>query len=100
MEMVRKLALVFLMVAVLLEGSRAAVKLCDMDDDGLSACKPSVTQPDPVDPTPGCCQALSGADLKCLCSYKNSMVLPALGIDPDLAMALPAKCSLTPPADC
>ncbi|XP_019184100.1 PREDICTED: putative lipid-transfer protein DIR1 [Ipomoea nil] len=75
--------------------------LCNMTDDGLQACKPSVTLPDPVDPpSAACCTALSTADLPCLCSQKGSPMLSFLGIDPDLAMALPKKCNLTPPANC
>ncbi|KAJ4847953.1 hypothetical protein Tsubulata_012164 [Turnera subulata] len=89
-----------LIMAALFEGSRA-VTLCNMTEDGLQECKPSVTQPNPADPpSPGCCQALQGADLTCLCSYRNSFLLPSLGIDPDLAMALPSKCNLATPANC
>lgn len=99
MEMGRKMAVLVILMVVLFEGSKAFT-LCNMDDNGLSACKPAVTQPDPADPTTECCQALSAANLTCLCEYKNSVVLPALGIDPQLAMGLPAKCNLTPPADC
>lgn len=80
--------------------SAGGVSLCKMNEDGLVACKPSVTKPNTVDPTPDCCKALSGADLNCLCSYRNSMMLPALGIDPELAMGLPAKCGLPVPAGC
>lgn len=76
------------------------VSLCKMDEDGLMACKPSVTKPNPVDPSDDCCKALFAADLDCLCSYRNSMLLPALGIDPELAMGLPAKCGLPVPAGC
>ncbi|RYR20964.1 hypothetical protein Ahy_B03g066192 [Arachis hypogaea] len=68
--------------------------------DGLMACKPSVTQPNPTDPTTECCNAVSNADLQCLCSYKNSVELPFLGIDPDLAISLPAKCNLQTPVGC
>lgn len=78
----------------------SGASLCKMTEDGLLACKPSVTKPNPVDPSADCCKALSGADLDCLCSYRNSMVLPALGIDPELAMGLPAKCGLPTPAGC
>ncbi|XP_031113450.1 putative lipid-transfer protein DIR1 [Ipomoea triloba] len=74
--------------------------LCNMSDDGLQACKPSVTPPNPVEPTAACCTALSAADLPCLCSQKGSPMLSFLGIDPDLAMALPNKCGLTPPTNC
>ncbi|KAH7864498.1 hypothetical protein Vadar_030204 [Vaccinium darrowii] len=97
----RKLSVVVAVATLLLViGGSEALELCNMKEDGLMACKPAVTQPNPVDPTPPCCEALSGADLTCLCGYKNSFVLPSLGIDPDLAMALPAKCKLTPPSNC
>ncbi|KAJ8899297.1 hypothetical protein K2173_018271 [Erythroxylum novogranatense] len=96
--------LVFLVVVMvaLCEGSSSwALTLCNMTEDGLTACKPSVTTPNPVDPpSADCCQALSTADLTCLCSYRNSMMLPSLGIDPVLAVGLPAKCNLTPPPNC
>ncbi|KAK6259699.1 hypothetical protein SCA6_014173 [Theobroma cacao] len=83
-------ASMLIMVALMFEGSRA-MTLCDIDDKGLADCKPSVTQPNPVDPSPDCCEALKGADLACLCSYKNSMWLPSFGIDPMLALSLPPK---------
>ncbi|XP_031475451.1 putative lipid-transfer protein DIR1 [Nymphaea colorata] len=77
--------------------------LCNMSQDGLMACKPWVTTGSaalPIDPSAPCCAALAGADLTCLCSYRNSMVLPALGIDPKLAMLLPKKCNILPPPQC
>ncbi|KAL5562206.1 hypothetical protein UlMin_031953 [Ulmus minor] len=101
-KMVKKLLLLLVAIFVLFEGSRA-FSFCNLSEEGLTACKPSVTEPNPSDPTQACCQALSALsedDLKCLCSYKNSMLLPSLGIDPNLAMGLPAKCNITPPADC
>ncbi|KAJ9176662.1 hypothetical protein P3X46_011948 [Hevea brasiliensis] len=96
-----KLVVVMVLVtAAIFEGTRS-LSLCDMSDDGLLACKPSATQPNPVDPpSEECCKALTGANLTCLCSYRNSWMLPSLGIDPDLALGLPAKCNLTTPADC
>ncbi|KAG5252257.1 lipid-transfer protein [Salix suchowensis] len=93
----RQLVVLLLVMAALFEGSRA-VTVCDISDEGLTACKPSVTKPDPVDPpSADCCKAVSGANFTCLCSYKNSNLLPYLGIDPDLAMALPSKCNLSIP---
>ncbi|KAJ4956811.1 hypothetical protein NE237_013594 [Protea cynaroides] len=106
MRMSRKLSLVSLMILmVVLIGTEEVVQLnalslCNMTEDDLMACKPAVTQPNPEDPSDQCCEALSKADLTCLCSYKDSMFLPSLGIDPTLAMQLPAKCNLTPPATC
>lgn len=90
----------FTYVVLLFCGSIWGLELCNMNDDGLMECKPSVTKPSPTDPTEKCCEALAGADLTCLCSYRHSFLLPSLGIDPDLAMALPAKCSLNPPDNC
>ncbi|GLT64808.1 hypothetical protein SLA2020_372780 [Shorea laevis] len=94
---------VLIMVIVLMTGmlkSSRAVSLCNMNQEGLDACKPSVKKVDPVDPSPACCDALKGADLKCLCSYRHSFMLPSLGIDPNHAMATPPKCGLTNPPDC
>lgn len=106
-QMAVKLAVLvaFVVAAVAVEatsrGNNAGgVSLCKMNEDGLLACKPSVTKPNPVDPTASCCKALSAADLTCLCSYRNSMMLPALGINPELAMGLPVKCGLPVPAGC
>ncbi|KAF5741313.1 defective in induced resistance 1 protein [Tripterygium wilfordii] len=100
--MARKLALLVAMLVVMVAGfdSSRALTLCNISEDGLMTCKPSVTKPNPVDPSKECCQALSVADLNCLCSYRNSLFLPSLGIDPDLALALPVKCNLTTPANC
>ncbi|KAJ1400451.1 Bifunctional inhibitor/plant lipid transfer protein/seed storage helical domain [Sesbania bispinosa] len=94
-----QLMVVVMMGSMLMKGTKG-ISLCNMSEDGLMACKPSVTKPNPVDPSPECCNALTGADLKCLCSYKNSSELPLLGIDPTLAASLPAKCNLTPPDNC
>ena len=93
-----KLAIV-LLLAVLVVALRADA-ICNMSSEGFDACKPSVSGPNPTEPSQECCSALAGADLDCLCSYKNSVLLPSLGIDPDLAMQLPEKCGLTPPQDC
>ncbi|PIN04988.1 hypothetical protein CDL12_22474 [Handroanthus impetiginosus] len=56
-----------------------------------NACKPSVVPLNPPPPSATCCSAFSHADMPCLCSYKNSKILPSLGIDPNLAMQLPHK---------
>ncbi|KAK7293210.1 hypothetical protein RJT34_16073 [Clitoria ternatea] len=96
---VKLMVVMVVMVCCMPKGCKG-LSLCNMNEDGLEACKPSVTQP-PVDPpSTDCCNALAGADLKCLCSYKNSSQLPFFGIDPILAASLPAKCHLTPPDNC
>ncbi|KAH6757810.1 hypothetical protein C2S52_023300 [Perilla frutescens var. hirtella] len=74
--------------------------ICNMSGEDLMACKPSVTPPKPPPPSAKCCSALSHADFRCICSYKNSKLLPSLGIDPNLAMQLPDKCKLPHPSHC
>ncbi|WCJ37239.1 Bifunctional inhibitor/lipid-transfer protein/seed storage 2S albumin superfamily protein [Euphorbia peplus] len=87
------------MILAFLEVS-TCITLCGMNDEGIEACKPSVTTPDPVDPpSRECCHSLRSADFKCLCAYKDSILLPSFGIDIDLALALPPKCRL-PPVQC
>ncbi|AES79022.1 putative bifunctional inhibitor/plant lipid transfer protein/seed storage helical [Medicago truncatula] len=93
------LLMVVVIMASMLKFSNG-MSLCNMNEDGLDACKPSVTQPYPAKPSTECCKALTGADLQCLCSYKNSAELPLLGIDPTLAASLPKECDLTPPSNC
>ncbi|XAR58781.1 hypothetical protein NMG60_11014316 [Bertholletia excelsa] len=101
MEVVGRTLVAAALVLLALAVGHRAVKICGVSEDGLMACQPAVTKgPKPAEPSEQCCQALSAADLKCLCGYKNSPVLPSLGIDPDLALALPAKCGLTPPSNC
>ncbi|PON74931.1 Bifunctional inhibitor/plant lipid transfer protein/seed storage helical domain containing protein [Parasponia andersonii] len=78
----------------------SAQNICKVPINGLMACKPAVTVPNPAPPTTTCCSALTHADLQCLCSYKNSQLLPSLGIDPNLAMQLPQKCKLPHTANC
>ncbi|XP_008792988.1 putative lipid-transfer protein DIR1 [Phoenix dactylifera] len=94
---------IVLVVATTMEMSLAsgAQGFCNMTRDELMACKPSISTAKPVEkPADACCTALSHADLPCLCAYKNSGMLPYLGIDPNLAMQLPAKCSVPAPAQC
>jgi hypothetical protein len=98
-KLVSLLLMMVVIMASMLKLSNG-ISLCNMNEDGLDACKPSVTQPEPTKPTTKCCEALSSADLQCLCSYKNSAELPFLGIDPTLAAGLPKECNLTPPPNC
>ncbi|XP_074584706.1 putative lipid-transfer protein DIR1 [Curcuma longa] len=94
-------AVVLLAAVMLLALAPAATEaVCNMSQAGSDACKPSVTQPNPAPPSAACCKALEGADLRCFCSYKNSPLLPKLGIDPDLAAKLPSKCNLNTPDNC
>nr|XP_025886016.1 putative lipid-transfer protein DIR1 [Solanum lycopersicum]AQU12697.1 putative lipid-transfer protein DIR1 [Solanum lycopersicum] len=74
--------------------------ICNVSGEGLMSCRPSITPPYPTAPTAQCCNALSRADMACLCSYKNSQLLPSLGIDPNLAIQLPQKCRLPNPPRC
>ncbi|KAI4318363.1 hypothetical protein MLD38_032078 [Melastoma candidum] len=72
-----------------------------MSQEGFDACKPSVSGFVPVPPSLACCTALADADLQCLCLFKNArMLLQAYGVDPTLALELPAKCNLAPNFHC
>ncbi|KAE8022780.1 hypothetical protein FH972_008554 [Carpinus fangiana] len=88
-----------LLVVVAISGGNGQT-ICKVSISGLMACKPAVTPPNPAQPSASCCSALSNADLRCLCSYRNSNFLPSLGIDPNLAMQLPEKCKLPHAAHC
>ncbi|CAN1190418.1 Putative lipid-transfer protein DIR1 [Linum perenne] len=74
--------------------------ICNVPIAGLRACKPSVTPPRPPPPTADCCRAASHADMRCLCSYKKSPLIPSLGISVPLVQQLPAKCRLSTAAKC
>lgn len=92
-----------LVIAVALAAAPVpAHAVCNMSNDQFMKCQPAAaatTNPTP-DPSTDCCTVLKDADLACLCSYKNSPWLSLYNIDPKRAMELPAKCGLTPPADC
>ncbi|KAI3420708.1 uncharacterized protein J3R85_012505 [Psidium guajava] len=77
-----------------------AQTICNMTYADVMACKPAATPPNPPPPTSVCCAGLSHADLKCFCKYKNSTILPSIGVDPKLAMELPSKCNLPHPPTC
>ncbi|ONK78206.1 uncharacterized protein A4U43_C02F15640 [Asparagus officinalis] len=100
MESFSKLAIVLLFLSAALLAVQRTEAICSMSSEGMEACKPSVSGPSPAPPSEDCCSALRDADLDCLCSYRNSALLPTLGIDPDLAVKLPKKCGLTPPQEC
>ncbi|KAK4266552.1 hypothetical protein QN277_027450 [Acacia crassicarpa] len=98
---VRGLGLVVVLLLLAVAASTInGQSICNVPISGLMACKPSVTLPNPAAPSADCCSALSHANMRCLCSYKNSKLLPSLGIDPTLAMQLPAKCNLPHPPQC
>ncbi|XP_028758498.1 putative lipid-transfer protein DIR1 [Neltuma alba] len=91
-------AILLVVVIGLLSGGAEGVVLCNTDTTKLSLCRPAATGQSPPPPTEACCAVVRHADLACLCKYKS--VLPALGIDTKKALALPAKCGRTVPAQC
>ncbi|KAM6580948.1 putative lipid-transfer protein DIR1 [Cannabis sativa] len=98
---IAKFVIVALLVASIINFELSSAQtICNVSMNGLMECKPAVTKPNPKSPTSACCSALTHADFKCLCSYKNSQILPSLGIDPVLAMQLPQKCKLPHPPNC
>ncbi|KAK9141088.1 hypothetical protein Scep_010769 [Stephania cephalantha] len=75
-------------------------KICNMTVAELMECKPAAVAPNPPPPTQACCSGLSHGDMGCLCSYKNSPLLPSFGINPTLALQIPAKCGLSNKPPC
>ncbi|KAI6693815.1 hypothetical protein NL676_021525 [Syzygium grande] len=100
MEATDKKAVLLLGLMVVIACSADAQTICNAPYSGLIACEPAVMPPDPPPPTGVCCDALSHADMKCLCQFDNSTLLHSLGIDPKLALQLPMKCKLPHPAPC
>lgn len=106
METNAKFVMVALVLAVAIASCPAAAggggrAICNMSQEGFDACKPSVSSPNPLPPSLVCCTALANADLQCLCLFKNArMLLQAYGVDPTLALELPAKCNLAPNFHC
>ena len=85
-----------LLIALL--GGAQAVVLCNINTDKLNLCRAAVTGKYPPPPDEKCCAVIRSANLPCLCRYKS--VLPALGINPTNALALPGKCGMKTPPSC
>ncbi|KAF9611986.1 hypothetical protein IFM89_037269 [Coptis chinensis] len=94
---VHSFLLVGVLVVVAILGGSKAINICNMESSQLMQCLPAI-RPPPSAPTPGCCDLIRHANIPCLCSYKP--YLPALGIDPTLALQLPKKCNMTDAAEC
>ncbi|KAJ7978392.1 Protease inhibitor/seed storage/lipid transfer protein family protein [Quillaja saponaria] len=101
MEVYKKVVIVALMFLVtcqlMANAAETSFSVCRMTKEGFKACMPSVSGQNPSSPSKECCSALSNADIQCLCFFKGSRMLAAYGIDPDLALQLPAKCNLVRP---
>ncbi|XP_054819093.1 putative lipid-transfer protein DIR1 [Prosopis cineraria] len=85
-----------LLIALL--GGAQAVVICNVETSRLNLCRAAITGRYPPPPTKRCCAIIKQANLPCLCSYKS--LLPAAGINPKNALALPAKCGLKTPRRC
>jgi hypothetical protein len=90
--------LVFVALFITLFGGTKAIVICDINTDKLDLCKAAITGKRPPKPNTKCCGLIKKADLSCLCRYKS--LLPALGINPTKALALPRKCGLKIPYGC
>lgn len=88
----------FLFIASSVNGGAMAISICSIESSKMNLCLPAVSGKSPTQPTEQCCAVVSGAKLSCLCSYKN--LLPAFGINPKYALALPKKCGLETPPEC
>jgi hypothetical protein len=90
-------------LVVLAASAEMAHGVCNLSSAGIRACQPAAAIRNPTDkPSAECCAALAGADLACLCRYKNAAGMWArfYGIDINRALGLPGKCGLAMPANC
>ncbi|CAM0879463.1 unnamed protein product [Alopecurus aequalis] len=74
--------------------------VCNISPGDFMACQTAATAGATSGPSKECCTAMGKADLKCLCSYKNSPWLSVYNIDSNRVMQLPGKCGLTTPPNC
>ncbi|XP_050207006.1 uncharacterized protein LOC126656475 [Mercurialis annua] len=102
MIQISRIAVIIIIVFIFTKfDGTTSLSLCKISGHGLLACKPSATRTNTVDPPPQeCCQALTGANLTCLCSFRDSQMMDYIGFDSNLALGLPAKCNLKLPSDC
>ncbi|KAI6693828.1 hypothetical protein NL676_021538 [Syzygium grande] len=91
MEATDKKAAILLGLMVAIACCANAQTTCNMTYTQLMSCKPAATLPNPPSPTSACYMGLLHAGLKCFCQYKNSTILPSIGVDPKLAMEIPSK---------
>ena len=90
-------------LVVLATSAETAHGICNLSSNGIRACQPAAAIRNPTDqPSAACCAALAGADLPCLCRYKNAagVWVRFYRIDINRAMGLPGKCGLAMPANC
>ena len=60
-------------LVVLATSAEMAHGICNLSSNGIRACQPAAAIRNPTDqPSAACCAALAGADLPCLCRYKNA----------------------------
>lgn len=81
-------------------GGMEGLEICNMDAEQLAECLPAMRAGAPRAPSEACCAALGAADLPCLCRYKGNVLLRTVGVDPELAAALPGKCGIASPPEC
>ncbi|XP_028768347.1 putative lipid-transfer protein DIR1 [Neltuma alba] len=89
--------LVVALLIALLSGAQAVV-ICNVETSRLNLCRAASTGRHPPPPSRRCCAVIRRANLPCLCRYKS--LLPAAGINPRNALALPGKCGLRTPRRC
>jgi hypothetical protein len=103
MAKARAMGVLLTFLVILAMSVEVAHGICNLSNDGIRACQPAAAIRNPIDqPSAECCAALAGADLPCLCRYKNAagVWVRFYRIDINRAMGLPGKCGLAMPANC
>ncbi|KAF0916473.1 hypothetical protein E2562_007557 [Oryza meyeriana var. granulata] len=91
--MVSAVALVALLVVAAAAGA-AGLSMCGVDQSAVDLCRSYCTVGSTeAAPSKACCDAVAGADFRCLCRRK-SMLRSYENIDVDRATLIPSKCGV------
>ncbi|CAO2818991.1 unnamed protein product [Amaranthus hypochondriacus] len=77
----------------LMHGANGQI-ICGIPAIRFAPCLPSLRGPNPLPPSPICCNTIRSGNQKCLCSFVNSPLLPRYGISKALFLAIFPKCGL------
>ncbi|CAN6209892.1 unnamed protein product [Urochloa humidicola] len=103
MAKAQAISVLLTVLVILATSAERAHAICNLSSNGIRACQPAAAIRNPTDqPSAACCAALAGANLSCLCRYKNAagVWVRFYRIDINRAMGLPGKCGLAMPANC
>ncbi|KAK9684810.1 hypothetical protein RND81_10G234300 [Saponaria officinalis] len=70
------------------------IEICGQPKEKIDICQPALKGPNPQLPTQECCNIIKSCDQPCLCATITRTLLPFIGYDTNLFLALFGKCGL------